>query len=154
MFQVILPLIIIRSAYNCIYSIWHLSHRYCYLPISWKSWNWFECAVGGVLMYWSVRHPQHTQTSSNSSTISADSSNGVTITRCCRYSCLRSWWWVEVPPETCRAVSRLNKLCNIASCWIYITVIVQEPLPPLVRISSWHCVYPLAPRTIVYLRRS
>jgi hypothetical protein len=29
----------IRSAYNCIYSIWHLSHRYCYLPLSWKSWN-------------------------------------------------------------------------------------------------------------------
>jgi hypothetical protein len=25
-----------------------------------KSWNWFECAVGGV------RHPQHTQTGSNS----------------------------------------------------------------------------------------
>jgi hypothetical protein len=24
-----------------------LSHRYCYLPLSWKSWNWFECAVGG-----------------------------------------------------------------------------------------------------------
>jgi hypothetical protein len=23
-----------------------LSHRYCYLPLSWKSWNWFECAVG------------------------------------------------------------------------------------------------------------
>jgi len=22
---------IIRSAYNCIYSIWYLSHRYCYL---------------------------------------------------------------------------------------------------------------------------
>jgi len=49
-----------------------------------------------------VRHPQHTQTSSSSSTIEADSSNGVTNTRCCRYSCLRSWWWVEVPPETCR----------------------------------------------------
>jgi hypothetical protein len=32
------------------------------------------------------RTPQHTQTS--------------------RYSCMRSWWWVEVPPETCRAVSR------------------------------------------------
>jgi hypothetical protein len=31
-----------------------LSHRYCYLPLSWKSWNRFECAVGGV------RHPQHT----------------------------------------------------------------------------------------------
>jgi len=24
------------------------SHRYCYLPLSWKRWNWFECAVGGV----------------------------------------------------------------------------------------------------------
>ena len=32
----------------------------------WKSWNWSECAVGGV------HHPQHTQT------------------RCCRYSCMRS----------------------------------------------------------------
>ena len=48
---------IIRSANNCIYSIWYLSHRYCYLALSWKSLNWFECAVGGV------RHPQHTQTS-------------------------------------------------------------------------------------------
>jgi hypothetical protein len=33
---------------------------------------------------------QHTQTSFNSSTIAADSSNGVTNTRCCRYSCMRS----------------------------------------------------------------
>jgi hypothetical protein len=49
-----------------------------------KSWNWFECAVGGV------HHPQHTQTGYNSSTIAADSSNGVTNTRCCRYSCMRS----------------------------------------------------------------
>ena len=30
MFRVV-PLPIIRSAYNCIYSIWYLSHRYCYL---------------------------------------------------------------------------------------------------------------------------
>jgi hypothetical protein len=30
-------------------------------------------------------------TCSNSSTIAADSSNGVTNTRCCRYSCMRSW---------------------------------------------------------------
>ena len=59
MFRVVFPPII-RSAYNCIYSIWYLSHRYCYLPLTWKSWNRFECAVGVV------RHPQHTQTSSNS----------------------------------------------------------------------------------------
>jgi hypothetical protein len=87
MFRVVLPPII-RNAYNCIYSIWYLSHRYCYLPLSWKSWNWFECA------------------GSNSSTIAADSSNSVTNTRCCRCSCMRSWWWVKLPPETCRAVSR------------------------------------------------
>ena len=65
-----------------------------------------------------VCHPQHTQTGSISSTIAADSSNGVTNTRCCRYSCMRSWWWVEVPPEICRSVSRYNKPCNVASCWI------------------------------------
>jgi hypothetical protein len=47
MFRVVLSPII-RSAYNCIYSIWYLSYRYCYLPLSWKSWNRFECAVGGV----------------------------------------------------------------------------------------------------------
>jgi hypothetical protein len=47
---------------------------YCYLPLWWKSWNWFECAVGGV------RNPKHTQTRFNSSTIAADSSNGVTNT--------------------------------------------------------------------------
>jgi hypothetical protein len=44
MFRVVLPPII-RSAYNCIYRIWYLSYRYCYLPLSWKSWNRFECAV-------------------------------------------------------------------------------------------------------------
>ena len=70
MFRVVPPPIF-RSANNCIYSIWYYSHRNCYLPLSWKSWNWFECAVGGV------SYPQHTQTSSNASTISADNSYGV-----------------------------------------------------------------------------
>jgi len=32
MFRVV-PRPIIRSAYNCIYSIWYLSHRYCSLPL-------------------------------------------------------------------------------------------------------------------------
>ena len=113
------PSPILRSANNCIYSIWYLSHRYCYLPLSWKRWNWFECAVGGV------RHPQHTQTGSNSSTIAAYSNNGVTNTRCCRHSCLRSWWRVMVTPETCTAVSGSNKLCNVASCWIYIRILLR-----------------------------
>jgi hypothetical protein len=37
-----------------------------------------------------VRYPQYIQTSSNSSTIAAGSSNGVTNTRCYKYSRLRS----------------------------------------------------------------
>jgi hypothetical protein len=49
----------------------------------------------------------------------------VTNTRCCRYSCMCSWWWVEVPPKTCRAVSRYNKLSNVASCWIYIGIFLR-----------------------------
>jgi hypothetical protein len=36
--------------------------------------------------------------------IAAGSNNGVTNTRCCRYSCLRSWRWVIILPETCRRV--------------------------------------------------
>ena len=76
---------IVRSTYKCIYSIWYLSNCCCYLSLSWKSWkSW----------------------SSNSSTITAGSSNGLTSARCCRYSWVCSWWCVEIPPETCRAVSR------------------------------------------------
>jgi len=56
----------------------------CYLLLSWRRWNY----------------------SSNFTTAASDSSTGLTSTRCCRYSCLCSWWWVEIPPETCRAVSR------------------------------------------------
>jgi hypothetical protein len=35
MFRVVPPSII-RSTYNCMYSIWYMSNRYCYLPLSWK----------------------------------------------------------------------------------------------------------------------
>ena len=52
---------IIRSTLNCIYSIWHLSNRYCYLSLSWKSCNF----------------------SSNTPTIEAGSSNGLISARCC-----------------------------------------------------------------------
>jgi hypothetical protein len=58
----------------------------------------------------SVQFPNHTQTSSNSSTIAAGSSDGLTSTRYCKYSCVCSWWWVEIPPKTCRAV--FQKLIN------------------------------------------
>ena len=49
MFRVVSPPII-RSTHNSIYSIWYLLNRYCYLPLSWTSWSWFECDVGIVLI--------------------------------------------------------------------------------------------------------
>ena len=64
-----------------------LVNRYCYLPLLWKKWNCFECGVRIVLICFgavqphqnrSVQFPHHTQTSSNSSTIAAGSSNGLT----------------------------------------------------------------------------
>jgi len=38
MFRVVTPPII-RSTYNCNYSIWHWSNRLCYLPLSWRRWD-------------------------------------------------------------------------------------------------------------------
>jgi len=46
----VVPSPIIRSANNCIYSIWYLSHRCCYLPLSWNSWKFI----------WSY-HPKHVE---------------------------------------------------------------------------------------------
>jgi len=43
-------------------------------------------------------------TSSHPVTYTTSSSNGLINARYCRYSDMRSWWWVEIPPETCRAV--------------------------------------------------
>ena len=57
-----------------------LVNRYCYLPLLWESWSWSECGVGiGPICdvcHRSVQFPHHIQTSSNSPTIEADSSNG------------------------------------------------------------------------------
>jgi hypothetical protein len=52
--------------------------------------NKMQCYTVYLYLETALRHPQHTQTSTISSTIAADSSNGVTNTRCCRYSCMRS----------------------------------------------------------------
>jgi hypothetical protein len=118
-----------------------LSRRYCYLPLSWKSWNWFECAVCGV------RPPQHTQTGSNFSTIAADSSNGVTNTRCCRYSCMHSWWWVEVPPETCKTVSRRYILLDIY--WNILTMHGPINVKPPNNTSKWQMGFNSASKGLI-----
>ena len=62
-------------------------------------------------LYWSIQFPHHTQTSSNSSTIAVGSSNGLTSTRYCKYSCVCSWWWVEIPPEIYRTVFQKKIKC-------------------------------------------
>jgi hypothetical protein len=97
----------------CIVSIfWYISNKIQRYTVYW----YLETALhvsGGI----STHHQEHTQLylqhlalvkplllpaaiveelerSSNSSTIAV------------RYSCVCSWWWVEIPPETCRAASR------------------------------------------------
>ena len=63
MFRVVPPPII-RSANNFIYSIWYLSHRCCYLPLSQKSWNCRAYAVDTVVCApddgWRY-HPKHVE---------------------------------------------------------------------------------------------
>jgi len=92
MFRVVLPPII-RSAYNCIYSIWYLSHRYCYLPLSWKIPDAVDTVVSAPDVGWKY-HPKH----------------------------------VEQFPD-------INKLCNVASCWIYDYIGIILGAHPILHIS-------------------
>jgi len=48
---------------------------------------------------------------SNLYMIVEDSRDGLTSARCCNYSYMCSWCWVELPPETCRAVYRKRINC-------------------------------------------
>jgi len=64
----------------------------------------------GVSVLWVAYATHSTLTPvSSSSTIAAGISNGVTNTRCCRYSCMRSSKHVEQFPG-------INKLFDVASC--------------------------------------
>jgi len=79
MFRVVNPSII-RSTYNCNYSVWQWSPP-----------------------WWKLEVP--------TSTTAEVSRDGWTIARCCNYSYMCSWWWMDLPPEACRAVYR-----NIINC--------------------------------------
>jgi hypothetical protein len=88
---------------NCIYNIGYLSNLYCCLPLSWKSWN----------------------ASSNSSTIAAGSSKVLKSTRCCVYS-----FWAPDDGRRNRLkhaehFAEINKLCNVASCWLYLEIYLR-----------------------------
>ena len=52
--------------------------------------------------------------------ITVHTASGIVNQYCCLLlSWMRcSWWWAEEPPETCRASVEINKLRNVASCWL------------------------------------
>jgi hypothetical protein len=67
-----------------------------------------------------VGHPQHTKTGSNSSTIAADSSNGVTIPDAVdTVVCAPDDGW-NYHPKHVEQFPDINKLCNVAACWMYV----------------------------------
>ena len=92
MFRVVSPPII-RSTHNCIYSIWYLSTRYCYLPLS------RQVAVA----VWQV----------------TDAVNTVV--------CAPDDEW-RYHPKHVEQFPGINKLCNVACCWIYILEYTYIPL--------------------------
>jgi hypothetical protein len=88
-----------------------------------------RCAVGGV------RHPQHTQNGSNSSTIPADSSIGVTNTRAVdTVVCAPDDGW-KYHPKHVEQFPDINKLCDVASCWIYESTGILLGARPILHIS-------------------
>jgi len=56
------------------------------------SWTWLELSSRPV-------------------TFTTGCSYSFTNARCCGYSDMCSWWWVEIPPEICRAVCRYKNNC-------------------------------------------
>jgi len=93
MFRV-LPPPIIRSANNCIYSIWYLSHRYWYLPLSRQV----------AITVWQI----------------PDAVNTVVCAP-------DDGWWYH--PKHVEQFPDINKLCNVASCWIYIGIYLRWTAP-------------------------
>jgi hypothetical protein len=118
MFRVVFPPII-RSAYNCIYSIWYLSHRYCYLPL----------AVGtglSVLAY--ATHstlkpvpalPRYRQIAVTVWQI-PDAVDTVV--------CAPDYGW-KYHPKHVEQFPDKNKLCNVTSCWIYNGIYLRSTDP-------------------------
>jgi len=94
MFRVVTPPII-RSTYNCNYSIWHRS-------------NFGKCSVWSQLK---MRGMDPGPYLSSLADLTPCIFRSLTSAKCCNYSYICSWWWVELPPETCRAVYR-----NIINC--------------------------------------
>jgi len=77
------------------------------------------------------------------STTAEGNRDGLTSTRCCDYSYMCSWWWVELPPETCRASSlqKSNKLYIVASrTFIHNVPMFDAVWPRPVQQAAHRCV--------------
>ena len=92
---------IIRSTYNCIHSICHLSNHNCYLLLSWRSWNSTPPRLQQVaVMVWQV--PDAVDT-----VIWAPDDG----------------WGYH--PKHVEQFPEINELRNVATCWIYIRIYLQ-----------------------------
>jgi len=79
-----------------LYTLYSIGQACLLLPLAWVSWN---C-------------------SSNSPTLAVAASKlGIYPMLCVKF--LSSWWWAEKPPETCRALTIIKNIYNLASCWSY-----------------------------------
>jgi len=100
---------------NCIYGVWYLSHRYCYLPPSWKSWN-CSAIVDEMELKFQLIHDSSRQ------------QYWFDNTWRCMYS-LWSWWWAEEPPETCRAIYRNKQIAetlHLVGCTLEIRILAMH----------------------------
>ena len=96
----------------------------CYVTQFIYLWKTALHVSGGI----STHHQKHTQLYLQymvlvkplllPAAIAAGSSNGLTNTRCCRFSCAPDDGW-GVHPKHVEQFTEINKLCNVASCWLY-----------------------------------
>jgi len=112
MFRVVTPPII-RSTYNCNYSIWHWSNfEKCSVWSQLKMrgmdpWSLLPSAFVPSLKVAEIAGPYLSSLADFTYCIF----RSLTRVRCCNCSYMCSWWWGELPPEICRAVYK-----NIISC--------------------------------------
>jgi hypothetical protein len=118
---------IIRSAYSGIYSIYYLSHRYCYLPLS----------VGrGLSVLW-VAYATHS-TLKPVPTLPRKRQIAVTVWQIPdvvdAVLCAPNDGW-KYHPKHVEQFPDINKLCGVASCWIYECTGILLGARPILHIS-------------------
>jgi hypothetical protein len=111
---VVLPPII-RNAYNCIYNIWYLSHRYCYLPLY---------ATHSTLKP-VPNLPRERQIAVTLRKI-PDAVDTVV--------CVPDDGW-KYNPKHVKQFPDVNKLCDVATCWIYECIGILLGARPFLHIS-------------------